>query len=150
MPWNGDSTDAMSAKVQGKADVWDNSVKQARQEFKSQGKENPNDQTKGYTERINELYNGNPKSDTAPDTAINQPEMETMSPHRKDLEAISLAYEQAHKEWDSAGKSKKDRGVNVAFFDRLRELYHKNCAELGIEPKPGSFSQEGRDAWGKG
>jgi hypothetical protein len=56
--WGGKSADAMSAKIQGKIDAWDKAVKKAREEYHEKGIENPNDQTKGYTDRIYELYRG--------------------------------------------------------------------------------------------
>jgi hypothetical protein len=46
----------MGAKIRGKIDAWDKAVKQARDEYRDKGVENPNGQTKGYTDRINELY----------------------------------------------------------------------------------------------
>jgi hypothetical protein len=48
----------MTAQIQGKLDAWDAAVKQAREEYRAQGTENPNDQTKGYVDRINEIYEG--------------------------------------------------------------------------------------------
>jgi hypothetical protein len=54
--WGGKSADAMIAKIQGKIDAWDKAEKKAREEYRDKGIENPNDQTKGYTDRINELY----------------------------------------------------------------------------------------------
>jgi hypothetical protein len=59
--WGGKQADAMMARVQGKIDAWDKAVKQARREWAEKGIENPNDQTKGYVDRINELYEGNQK-----------------------------------------------------------------------------------------
>jgi transposase len=56
--WGGTKADAMSAKIQGKIDAWDKAVQKAKAEWKEKGIDNPNDQTKGYTERINEIYNG--------------------------------------------------------------------------------------------
>jgi hypothetical protein len=54
--WGGPRVDAMAAQVQGKAEKWDAAVRQAREEYQKQGTENPNDQTPGYIERINEIY----------------------------------------------------------------------------------------------
>ena len=54
--WGGKQADAMTAQVRGKAEKWDAAVKQARGEYQKQGTENPNDQTPGYVERINEIY----------------------------------------------------------------------------------------------
>jgi hypothetical protein len=79
------------------------------------------------------------------DTIKKQKEADAAIHHRKDLEATRLAYEYAHKEWDLAGKSKKNRGIDIEFFDRLRELYLENCKNLSIEPNKGAFSQEARD-----
>jgi hypothetical protein len=46
----------MMARVQGKIDAWDKAVKQAKQEWVEKGIQNPNDQTPGYVDRINEIY----------------------------------------------------------------------------------------------
>jgi hypothetical protein len=54
--WGGKQADAMSAAVQGKIDAWEKAVNQAKQEWAEKGIQNPNDQTLGYTDRINELY----------------------------------------------------------------------------------------------
>jgi len=54
--WGGKRIDAMAAQLEGKAEKWDAAVKQAREEYKDKGTENPNDQTPGYVDRINELY----------------------------------------------------------------------------------------------
>ena len=54
--WGGRQVDAMSAKIQGKIDAWNKAVQTAKAEWRAKGIENPNDQTKGYSERINELY----------------------------------------------------------------------------------------------
>jgi hypothetical protein len=54
--WGGKSADAMAAKIQGKVDAWDRAVKQAREEYREKGTVNPNDQTGGYVDRINEIY----------------------------------------------------------------------------------------------
>jgi hypothetical protein len=54
--WGGKQIDAMTAELQGKADKWDSAVKQAKDEYKEKGIENPNDSTAGYVDRINELY----------------------------------------------------------------------------------------------
>ena len=48
----------MSAKIQGKIAAWDKAVRKARDEYRDKGIENPNDQTKDYVDRINELYRG--------------------------------------------------------------------------------------------
>jgi hypothetical protein len=54
--WNGKQADAMTATVQGKIEAWDKAVKQAKQEWVEKGIQNPNDQTPGYVDRINEIY----------------------------------------------------------------------------------------------
>jgi hypothetical protein len=54
--WGGKQVDAMTAQVRGKAEKWDAAVKQAREEYQKRGTENPNDQTPGYVDRINEVY----------------------------------------------------------------------------------------------
>jgi hypothetical protein len=59
--WGGKQVDAMYAAVQGKIDAWDKAVKRAKREWAEKGIENPNDQTPGYVDRINELYEGNRK-----------------------------------------------------------------------------------------
>lgn len=51
--------DALVAEQSGNAKKWNNAVKQAKEEYKQKGIENPDDSTMGFTERINELYNGN-------------------------------------------------------------------------------------------
>jgi hypothetical protein len=48
----------MDAKIRGKIDAWDKAVKKAREEYGGKGIDNPNDTTKGYADRINELYRG--------------------------------------------------------------------------------------------
>ncbi|GHU65030.1 hypothetical protein FACS189447_03240 [Spirochaetia bacterium] len=55
-PWGGGAVDAMVVHIQNNGELWDRSVEKAREEFKAQGIDNPNDQTKGYKDRINELY----------------------------------------------------------------------------------------------
>jgi hypothetical protein len=54
--WGGPQVDAMTAQVRGKTEKWDAAIKQAREEYQRKGTENPNDQTHGYIDRINELY----------------------------------------------------------------------------------------------
>jgi hypothetical protein len=46
----------MIAQVEGKGRQWDAAVDQALKEYQEKGTKNPNDQTPGYVERINELY----------------------------------------------------------------------------------------------
>jgi hypothetical protein len=54
--WGGKSADAMTAQLRGKAEIWDNAVNTAKAEYREKGIENPNDQTPGYVDRINEIY----------------------------------------------------------------------------------------------
>ncbi|MDR1230043.1 MAG: hypothetical protein LBK61_01440 [Spirochaetaceae bacterium] len=54
--WGGSQTDAMAAQTRGNVEKWDAAVEQARKEYQAKGTENPNDQTPGYADRINELY----------------------------------------------------------------------------------------------
>lgn len=49
--------DALVAEQSKNAKKWNNAVDTARKEYKDKGIENPDDSTKGFTERINELYN---------------------------------------------------------------------------------------------
>jgi len=56
VPWGGTEADAMTAKLENKSKQWDEAVTRAREEYRQKGIENPNDQTKGYTDRINEIY----------------------------------------------------------------------------------------------
>jgi hypothetical protein len=48
---------ALVAETQQRAAQWNAALDQAKQEWKAKGIDNPNDQTPGYEERINELYN---------------------------------------------------------------------------------------------
>jgi hypothetical protein len=57
-PWGGKTVDAMIAHIDNKSEMWDRAVNTARREFAEKGIENPTDQTKGYTDRINEIYQG--------------------------------------------------------------------------------------------
>lgn len=50
--------DALVAEQSKNAKKWNNAVKAAKKEYKEKGIENPDDSTKGFTERIKELYNG--------------------------------------------------------------------------------------------
>lgn len=50
--------DALVAEQSKNAKKWNNAVKAAKEEYKEKGIENPDDSTKGFTERIKELYNG--------------------------------------------------------------------------------------------
>jgi hypothetical protein len=54
--WGSSRVDAAVAQIRGKAAKWDAAVKQAKEEYKGKGIENPNDQTEGYLDRINTLY----------------------------------------------------------------------------------------------
>ena len=49
--------DALVAEQSNNAKKWNNAVSAARKEYKEKGIENPDDSTKGFTDRINELYN---------------------------------------------------------------------------------------------
>lgn len=49
--------DALVAEQSKNAKKWNNAVEAARKEYKEKGIENPDDSTKGFTARINELYN---------------------------------------------------------------------------------------------
>jgi hypothetical protein len=51
-----DQMDAILAHIQNKGQLWDKSVEKAREEFKAKGIENPIDNTKGFTDRVNEIY----------------------------------------------------------------------------------------------
>lgn len=50
--------DALVAEQSKNAKKWNNAVKATKEEYKEKGIENPDDSTKGFTERIKELYNG--------------------------------------------------------------------------------------------
>lgn len=50
--------DALVAEQSKNAKKWNNAVKAAKEEYKEKGIKNPDDSTKGFTERIKELYNG--------------------------------------------------------------------------------------------
>ena len=50
--------DALVAEQSKNAKKWNNAVKAAKEEYKEKGIENTDDSTKGFTERIKELYNG--------------------------------------------------------------------------------------------
>ena len=50
--------DAMVAELSKKSEKWNNAVKQAKNEFKEKGIKTPDDSTKGFTDRINELFHG--------------------------------------------------------------------------------------------
>lgn len=50
--------DAIVAENSNRAKKWNSAVKQATEEFEDKGIKNPDDSTKGFTERIKELYNG--------------------------------------------------------------------------------------------
>lgn len=55
---NNINIDALVAEQSKNAKKWNNAVKAAKEEYKEKGIENPDDSTKGFTERIKELYNG--------------------------------------------------------------------------------------------
>ena len=52
----GVNIDAMVAELSKKSEKWNNAVKQAENEFKEKGIKTPDDSTKGFTDRINELF----------------------------------------------------------------------------------------------
>lgn len=52
------NSDALVAEQSKNAKKWNNAVKAAKEEYKEKGIKNPDDSTKGFTERIKELYNG--------------------------------------------------------------------------------------------
>ena len=54
----GVNIDAMVAELSKKSEKWNNAVKQAKNEFKEKGIKTPDDSTKGFTDRINELFHG--------------------------------------------------------------------------------------------
>ena len=54
----GGNIDAMVAELSKKSEKWNNAVKQAKNEFKEKGIKTPDDSTKGFTDRINELFHG--------------------------------------------------------------------------------------------
>ena len=56
IPWGGSEADAINAKLTNKTKLWDEAVIRAREEYKAKGIENPNDKTKGFTDRANEIY----------------------------------------------------------------------------------------------
>ncbi len=48
---------ALVAEESGRAKKWNNALAKAKEEFKSRGIDNPDDNTKGFTERVNEIFN---------------------------------------------------------------------------------------------
>jgi SPP1 gp7 family putative phage head morphogenesis protein len=49
--------DALIAENSNRAKKWNNAVKQATKEFEEKGVKNPDDSTKGFTDRIQEIFN---------------------------------------------------------------------------------------------
>ncbi len=49
--------DALVAEQSGHAKKWNNAVKQATKEFEEKGVKNPDDSTRGFTDRIQEIFN---------------------------------------------------------------------------------------------
>ncbi len=49
--------DALIAESSNRAKKWNNAVKQATKEFEEKGVKNPDDSTKGFTDRIQEIFN---------------------------------------------------------------------------------------------
>lgn len=56
--WGAAEFNAQAAEVNGKKKEWNEAVRNVQAEYKAQGIENPDDSTKGYTKRINEVYRG--------------------------------------------------------------------------------------------
>jgi hypothetical protein len=56
MPWGGKTVDAVITHIENKGEMWDRAVTQVRKEYEGKGIENPTDQTKGYVDRINAVY----------------------------------------------------------------------------------------------
>jgi len=54
--WGGKKADAITAQIRGNAEIWNNAVNIVKAEYQKNGVNNPNDQTPGYVDRINELY----------------------------------------------------------------------------------------------
>ncbi len=50
--------DAMQAKLRGRAQAWGAAVEAAKKDFVAKGIQSPNDETPGYLDRINALYQG--------------------------------------------------------------------------------------------
>ena len=50
--------DALVAEQSGRAKKWNDAVTQAKEEYKKNGIANPDDATKGFTDRINEIFHG--------------------------------------------------------------------------------------------
>ena len=55
---DGKNFDALIAERSGEAKRWNAAVSKAKSEFKEKGIENPDDTTKGYADRIKEIFNG--------------------------------------------------------------------------------------------
>lgn len=49
---------ALSARLEGKDREWSGAVSRARKEFEARGVKNPGFKTRGYVERVNEIYRG--------------------------------------------------------------------------------------------
>ena len=54
----GVNIDAMVAELSKKSEKWNKRCKTGKNEFKEKGIKNPDDSTKGFTDRINELFHG--------------------------------------------------------------------------------------------
>lgn len=53
-----EAIDALVAENSKKAEKWNKAVYKAREEFRKKGIQNPDDSTRGYTERIQEIFQG--------------------------------------------------------------------------------------------
>jgi len=54
--WGSEELNAQTAQLNGKEKEWNEAVIKAQEEYKARGIENPHDGTKGYNERIREIY----------------------------------------------------------------------------------------------
>lgn len=54
--WGSEELNAQTAQLNGKEKEWNEAVIKAQEEYKARGIENPHDGTKGYKERIREIY----------------------------------------------------------------------------------------------
>lgn len=56
--WGAEEFNAQAAELNGKQKEWNNAVRNVQTEYKAKGIDTPDDNTKGYTKRINEVYRG--------------------------------------------------------------------------------------------
>lgn len=54
--WGSEELNAQTAQLNGKEKEWNEAVIKAQEEYKARGIENPHDGTKGYKERVREIY----------------------------------------------------------------------------------------------